>query len=68
MFDAFDPMSFEACFPGALTGQAEVSCPHCRQLLTVSVSDTLGDETYECAACGEAFHVDWGRERVTPLE
>lgn len=66
MFDPFDPMFFEACFPGALTGQAEVTCPHCGTMLTVTVSDPLGEESYSCGECDGGFHVDWGHETVSP--
>jgi hypothetical protein len=62
--DAFEPMLFEACFPGSFTGQAEATRRH---LLTVSVSDPFGDEMYECAACAGGLHIDWGRDRITPL-
>jgi DNA-directed RNA polymerase subunit RPC12/RpoP len=67
MFDAFDAMFFESCFPGAVSGQAEVTCPHCGTMLTVRVGDPLGDESYCCGECGDDFHVDWGHETVTPL-
>ena len=67
MFDPLDAMFFESCFPGAVSGQAEVSCPHCDTMLMVSVGDPLGDESYQCCDCGGGFHVDWGHETVTPL-
>jgi len=29
--------SAEPCFPGAVTGSTEINCPHCGDLLTVTV-------------------------------
>ncbi|MDA1041188.1 MAG: hypothetical protein O3A37_13000 [Planctomycetota bacterium] len=73
MFDPFDPLdpldplSIEACFPGAITGQAEVTCPHCNAIFTVPVRDPLGEESYRCQMCGGGLHVDWGNDTVTQL-
>ena len=30
-----DIITYEPCFPGAVTGSTEVECPHCGELLTV---------------------------------
>ena len=60
MFDPLDPMFFELCFPGAVSGEAEATCPKCDALLTVPVTDPMGQESYECPECGKAFVVDWG--------
>lgn len=67
MFDPLDPMFIEACFPGALTGETEVTCPHCNTLLTVPVNDPLGEESYRCCKCGRSLLVNWGDESVTAL-
>jgi DNA-directed RNA polymerase subunit RPC12/RpoP len=60
-------MFIEACFPGALTGETEVTCPHCNALLTVPVNDPLGEESYRCCKCGGSLLVNWGDESVTAL-
>jgi transposase-like protein len=60
MFDPFDPWIYEICFPGAVSGETEVTCPHCGTLLTVPVDDPMGRQTYRCAECGKKFSVDWG--------
>ena len=66
MFDPLDPMAIEACFPGALTGETEVTCPHCNALLTVPVNDPLGEESYRCCKCGGSLHVNWASGSVEP--
>ena len=58
MFDDF--LMYEICFPGAMTGETEVNCPYCNELLTVPVSDPMGDEAYQCCECDGSFEVDWG--------
>ena len=30
MPDPFDPLTYELCFPGGLTGETEIYCPHCK--------------------------------------
>jgi hypothetical protein len=65
--DPFEEIiSYELCFPGAVTGSAEVECPHCETLLTASVDDPMGQEAYECSACSGSFVVDWECGRVIP--
>ena len=64
LFD--DLINYELCFPGAVTGSTEVECPHCDELLTVPVSDPMGQDTFQCCECGGNFDVDWGEETVTP--
>jgi len=60
VLDRQDPWVYELCFPGAISGEAEVRCPHCNALLTVPVEDPMGTERYQCATCGKAFVVNWG--------
>jgi DNA-directed RNA polymerase subunit RPC12/RpoP len=60
LFDPFDPWIYEICFPGAVSGEAEVNCPHCGTLLTVPVDDPMGSQVYACAKCGRKFRVNWG--------
>ena len=60
MLDPDDPLLYELCFPGAISGEAEVHCPHCDALLTVPVEDPMGKERYRCATCGQPFVVNWG--------
>jgi hypothetical protein len=48
MLDPLDPLTYELCFPGGLTGETEISCPHCNALLTVPVNDPNGQESYQC--------------------
>jgi DNA-directed RNA polymerase subunit RPC12/RpoP len=60
MLDPDDPLVYELCFPGAISGEAEVYCPHCNALLTVPVDDPMGTQRYSCAACRKAFVVNWG--------
>lgn len=57
--DPLDPLTYELCFPGAISGEAEVRCPSCKKILTVPVSDPMGQESYECPKCGKDFVVDW---------
>ncbi len=59
--DFFDDLAaYEICFPGAVSGEAEVECPHCGILLTVSVSDPMGADVCKCVQCCSLFNVDWG--------
>jgi transposase-like protein len=60
MLDPFDPLAYELCFPGAITGETEVTCPHCNALLTVPVDDPLGTQSYRCCQCQAVFTVNWG--------
>ena len=57
-------LMYELCFPGAITGEAEVNCPHCGELLTVRVHDPMGEEAYVCCQCTRTFEVDWGQGQV----
>jgi len=61
MLDPDDAWLYELCFPGAISGESEVRCPHCGTLLTVPVDDPTGTETYACAECHNTFVVNWGR-------
>ena len=58
LFD--DLINYELIFPGAVTGCTEVECPHCGELLTVSVDDPMGEESFQCCECGGSFDVDCG--------
>ena len=58
LFD--DLIAYELCFPGAVTGSTEVECPHCDELLTVTVDDPMDEESYQCSECAGGFYVDWG--------
>jgi hypothetical protein len=60
MLDPMDPWVYELCFPGAISGEAEVSCPGCDALLTVAVDDPMGSQTYQCPECQTLFKVNWG--------
>jgi DNA-directed RNA polymerase subunit RPC12/RpoP len=60
MLDPDDLINYELCFPGAATGEAEINCPHCSELVTVPVDDPMGDQSYQCSKCGGAFDVVWG--------
>ena len=62
MFDDF--LAYEICFPGAITGQTEVNCPYCSELLTVPVNDPMGLESYQCSECNGSFEVDWGEGQL----
>ncbi len=59
VFDPLDPWLYELCFPGAVSGEAEVSCPACGILLTVAVDDPMGSQTYCCSECATTFIVNW---------
>jgi hypothetical protein len=59
MLDPLDPLMFELCFPGSMTGETEVTCPACSTLLTVPVDDPLGSQTYRCCQCQTVFVVNW---------
>lgn len=57
--DEIDPITmYELCFPGAVTGEREVSCPHCEKLLTFEVSDPMGVYDLDCCSCAGEFTVD----------
>ncbi len=62
-----DLIHYELCFPGGVSGRAEVHCPHCRVLLTVPVEDPMGQQEYECSQCEGGLEVDWARQAVSPL-
>lgn len=63
--DPFEEIiAYELCFPGAVTGSAEVECPHCETLLAASVDDPMGQESSECSTCSGIFVVDWCRNQV----
>jgi LSD1 subclass zinc finger protein len=47
--------------PGAISGEAEVDCPHCGSTLTVVVDDPMGSQTYRCSHCQTVFKVNWGQ-------
>lgn len=66
MLDPTDPLFFEACFPGSLSGSREVNFPHCDALLTVPVNNALGEEACQCCECGGQFVANWAEETVTP--
>jgi hypothetical protein len=63
LFDSY--ITYELCFPGAVTGSTEVEWPRCGELLTVPVDDPMGTGSYRCCECGGAFDVDWGEETVS---
>jgi len=65
MLDPLDPLTYELCFPGGLTGETEIPCPHCKTLLTVPVNDPNGEESYQCCQCQKGFLVDWASGQVT---
>jgi len=54
----------EPCFPGAVTGETEINCPHCGELLTVTVNEPFGEESYQCSECSSAFDVAWGEGQI----
>ncbi len=64
MFEPDDLINYELCFPGAVTGETEIQCPYCQELLTVPVNDPLGEESYACCECGGVFNVDWAEGSV----
>ena len=53
LFDDF--LAYEVYFPGGVTGETELDCPYCGELLTVPVNDPMGEESYQCCECGGAF-------------
>ena len=65
MLDPLDPLTYELCFPGGLTGETEIACPHCNTLLTVSVNDPNGQESYQCCECQKGFMVDWASGQIS---
>lgn len=64
MLEPDDLINYELCFPGAVTGETEIGCPYCQELLTVPVNDPLGEESYACCECGGVFNVDWAEGSV----
>ena len=50
MLDPDDLINYELCFPEAVTGSTEINCPHCSEVLTVSVEDPMGTESYQCSS------------------
>ncbi len=67
MLDPLDPLTYELCFPGGITGETEISCPHCNTLLTVPVNDPTAEESYQCCQCQKDFVVDWASGQVTAV-
>ena len=65
MLDPLDPLTYELCFPGGITGETEIDCPHCNTLLTVPVNDPTGEESYQCCKCQQGFTVDWASGQVS---
>ena len=65
MLDPLDPLIYEFCFPGGITGETEISCPHCKTLLTVPVNDPTGEESYQFCKCQKRFVVDWASGQAT---
>jgi hypothetical protein len=61
MFDPLDPWLYELCFPGAVFGETEITCPHCDVLLTVAVDDPMGSQNYTCCECNTVFRINWGK-------
>ena len=47
LFD--DLLTYDLCFPGAVTGSTEVECPHSEELLAVHVDGPMG-KTHSSAA------------------
>ena len=41
MLDPGDLITYELCFPGAVTNSTEIKCPHCGELLTVPVDEPM---------------------------
>ena len=64
MLDPLDPLTYELCFPGGLSGETEIACPHCHMLLTVPVNDPNGEESYQCCKCQKGFVVDWAGHTI----
>jgi DNA-directed RNA polymerase subunit RPC12/RpoP len=62
LFDDF--LAYEVCFPGGVTGETELDCPYCGELLTVPVNDPMGEEVYQCGECTGTFEVNWGEGQV----
>jgi DNA-directed RNA polymerase subunit RPC12/RpoP len=62
LFDDF--LAYEVCFPGGVTGETELDCPYCGELLTVPVNDPMGEEVYQCGECAGTFEVNWGEGQV----
>ena len=52
LFDDF--ITYELCFPGAVTRATEVECPNCGELLTVPVDDPMGEESFHLLAQQQA--------------
>ena len=65
MLDPLDPLIYEFCFPGGITGEREISCPNCKTLLTVPVNGPTGEESYQCCKCQQGFVVDRASGQVT---
>jgi hypothetical protein len=59
MLDPLAPCLYELRFPGAVSGEAEVTCPQCGRLLTVPVDDPMGSHTCRCSECSTLFKVNW---------
>jgi hypothetical protein len=64
MLDPLDPLIYEFCFPGGLTGDTQNSCTYCDALITVPINDTNGEESYQCCQCQKGFVVDWAGWRI----
>ena len=55
LFENF--LMYELCFPGAVTGETEVECPYCQELLTVARKHYLGvtNEDFDSALATNPF-------------
>ncbi len=58
LFEKF--LMYELYVPSEVTGETEVECPYCKELLTVAVNDPMGEEVNQCCECAGTFEVDWG--------
>jgi hypothetical protein len=65
MLDPLDPLIYELCFPGGLTGETEIFCPLCNALLTVPVNDPNGQESYQCCKCQKGITVNWATGKIS---
>ena len=56
LFD--DLLTYDLCFPGAVTGSTEVECPHSEELLAVHVDGPMGKTHSSAASVATGLMVD----------
>jgi hypothetical protein len=60
MLDPSELWLYELCFPGAITGKAEVSGVACGALPAVAADAPMGSQSHRCREIQIVFTLNWG--------